>query len=120
MEIANAHLTDKGYILLEFLQENVTLSKNEVVYGWELVRGIDPLKKYPVFLKTAKWSLIDKEARIFVISEIRSRPSVAILVHNLGQKLMGNFAVKLTGNSKNIRIFESESEAISWLVKKTK
>jgi hypothetical protein len=41
-------------------------------------------------------------------------------VHNLGQKLMGNFALKLIGKSKNIRIFESKEDATKWLIDRIK
>lgn len=114
-EIANAHLSSEGYIILEFLQEDITLTKNEVEIGWKKALEIDPLKKHAVCLVTAKWSLLDADARTFVIKEIKSWPSVAIVVHNLGQKLIGNFAIQVTGKSKNIRIFENETDAKIWL-----
>ncbi len=117
---AKAYITPKGYIELEFIEEDVILGVTDVKTGWELAKKLDPLKKHAVYLITAKWSLLDKEARAFVIKEIHSWPFVAILVHNLGQKLMGNFAVNLSGKSKSIKIFENEKLALSWLAEKQK
>lgn len=120
LKTAKAHISEQGYIELEFLEEDTVLTLKDVSIGWELAKKIDSQKKHGVYLKTAKWSLLDKEARNFVITELKSWPIVAILVHNLGQKLMGNFAINLIGGSKNIRIFENETQAISWLLEKQK
>lgn len=101
--------------MLEFFQENTLLTKKEVEFGWSLAKDIDPTRRNAVLLITAPFSLLNDEARKFVISEIKSWPVVSIVVHNLGQKLMGNFALKLVGKSKNIRIFENEEDATIWL-----
>lgn len=113
--IAHAYLETQGYLVLHFFQENVSLSQEEVEYGWQLVHQLDPHKKHGVLLITAPYSLLNDDARKFVIKEIKSWPFVSIVVHNLGQKLMGNFALKLIGKSKNVRIFENKEDATIWL-----
>lgn len=116
--IANAKLNPLGYIELSYFQQDITLSLSEVKYGWDLAEALDPEKKTGVYLKTAPWSLLDKEARNYAIHEIKARPFVAILVHNLGQRLMGNFVVSLTGKSTRVKIFEKDDTAKTWLLEK--
>jgi hypothetical protein len=83
-------------------------------------QAIDPARKHAVLLITAPFSLLNDEARKFVVSEIKAWPVVSIVVHNLGQKLLGNFALKLVGKSKNIRIFENKQDATKWLIDRIK
>ncbi|HQQ93293.1 MAG TPA: hypothetical protein PLQ93_01965 [Bacteroidia bacterium] len=114
-KVARASLHRDGYLELEFLEEDITLDKKDVEAGWKEALILDPQKIKAVYLKTAKWSLIDNKAINHVISEIKARPKVAILVHNLSQKLMGNFTLNLLGKSKNTKLFDSDSEARNWL-----
>jgi hypothetical protein len=116
--IASARLIDGKYIELRFLREDVSLSKDEVTQGWMEANRLDPSKKFPVLLITAKWSLPENEAFKQILSEINSRPLVAIVVHDLSQRLVGNFTLNLTGKSKNIKLFDEDTDARKWLLKK--
>jgi len=116
-QIARARLIDRRYIELEFLKEDVSLSKEDVVRGWFEANSLDPDKKFPVLLLTAKWSLPENEAFKQILSEINSRPMVAVVVHNLSQRLVGNFTLNISGKSKNIKLFDEASAARDWLLK---
>jgi hypothetical protein len=114
-EIASANLLPEGIIELIFLQENVTLTKGDVSIGWAMAESLDKNKNTPVLLKTGAWTLLDQDAREFAINEMKLWPRVSVLVHNLGQKLLGTVAIKWMGQSSSIKLFESEKEALNWL-----
>jgi hypothetical protein len=114
-EIASANLLPEGIIELIFLQENVTLTKGDVSTGWALAESLDKNKNTPVLLKSGAWTLLDQDAREFAINEMKFWPRVSVLVHNLGQKLLGTVAIKWMGQSSSIKLFESEKEALNWL-----
>lgn len=114
-EVAQANITTQGYLELEFLQENVTLTKDEVDLGWSYAKELNPSKNMGVILKTAKYSLLDNEARRHAMKEMETWYKVAIVVSNLGQRIMGKVAIKMLSSSRNIRIFDSEDAAIRWI-----
>ncbi len=76
------------------------------------------LKKFhliKILIKTGKWTLLDKDARNYVMNEIKQWPKVAVITSNTGQKLMGQIVINLTGYKNKIKLFESEVKAIEWL-----
>lgn len=117
-EIATANLSDNDYIELTFLRENITLDINEVIVGWEKAKKISPDKKAMILLKTGKWTLLEKEARNYVMNELKTWPAVAVVVDSLGQRLMGQVIINMTGNSKQIKLFDNEVNAKTWLIEK--
>ena len=115
-QIATAFLVDNKYIELTFLRENITLDKNEVKTGWEKAHKLSSDKKISVLLKTGKWTLLEKEARVYVMSELKTWSRVAIVVDNLGQRIMGQVVINLTGKRSQIKLFENETKAKKWLL----
>jgi len=113
--IAKAEIIEDNYIELEFLRKDITLSAEEVTQGWMEANTLDPEKKFPVLLITAKWSLPENSALKHILREIESRPLVAIVVHDLSQRLVGNFTLNLSGKSKSIKLFDERSEAKKWI-----
>ncbi len=59
--------------------------------------------------------MLDKDARNYVMNEIKQWPKVAVITTNTGQKLMGQIVINLTGYKNKIKLFESEVKAIEWL-----
>ncbi len=59
--------------------------------------------------------MLDKDARNYVMNEIKQWPKVAVITSNTGQKLMGQIVINLTGYKNKIKLFESEVKAIEWL-----
>jgi hypothetical protein len=114
-EIAIANQSDNDYIELTFLRENITLDVHEVKHGWEKAKKISPDKKAMVLLKTGKWTLLEKESRYYVITELKTWPAVAVIVDNLGQRLMGQVVINMTGKGNHIKLFNNELKAKEWL-----
>lgn len=117
-EVAHAKVSAQGYIELEFVQEDHTLNESQVGKGWELVQRLDPDRKHPVLLITAPWSLLDNRAIPAVIAEIKKRSFVAIVIHNLSQKLIGNFTLNFGGMGQKARLFTDSEAARKWLLEK--
>lgn len=114
-EIAKAILLEHHLIELVFLQENITLDLIDVTLGWEKAKQLSPDKKAMVLLKTGKWTLLEKEAREFVMNEFKTWPAVAVVVDNLGQRLMGQIIINMIRSSNHVKLFDNETKAKEWL-----
>jgi hypothetical protein len=119
-EIAIAKKVNKQLIELIFLQENKTLTLDEVKYGWDLAYQLDSTKNSCVLLKTGEWTLLDREAGQFVFNEMKQWSAVAILVHNSAQKILGSVAIGVIGQTNKLKLFGKETDAIHWLESKMK
>lgn len=117
-EIAIAKPSPDGFIELTFLRENITLDVNEVMYGWGKAQNLSPDKNTMVLLKTGKWTLLEKEAREFVMKELKTWPAVAVVVDNLGQRIMGQVVLNMVGKRNQIKLFDDDVKAKEWLIKK--
>jgi hypothetical protein len=115
IEVAAASKRPDGIIDLTFLQQNFTLVKNEVQLGWQLAIKLDETKGMPILLRTGEWSLLDNEAREYAMKEMNTWPKVAVLVNDLGQKILGSSAIKLFGHPDKMKLFDSEETALEWL-----
>ena len=114
-KIVTANLSNGNLVKLTFLRENITLDVTEVKEGWEKARKLSPEKKAMVLLKTGRWTLLEDDARRYVIRELKTWPAVAIVVDNLGQRIMGQVVINLTGKRNQIKLFECETKAAEWL-----
>lgn len=63
---------------------------------------------------TAKEMLLSKEARQELLIGLKKWKKIAVVVHNLGQKIMGNFIIKLFLGHP-FKTFSSKEEALEWL-----
>lgn len=117
-ETSIAKLQENGFIELVFLRENITLDVNEVKEGWGKAQLISPDRSKTVLLKTGKYTLLSKEAREYVMNELKTWPAVAVVVDNIGQRLMGQFIINLTGRKNKISLFDNEHKAKNWLLQK--
>lgn len=120
IDVATANLSVEGIIHLTFLREDITLDVNEVIAGWEMAHALSPDKTAFVLLKTGRWTLLEKEARDFVMSELQTWPAVAIVVDNMGQRVMGQVVINMTGKGNKIKLFDAEDKAKEWLLQKLK
>ncbi|MCA0428889.1 MAG: hypothetical protein LCH32_00140 [Bacteroidetes bacterium] len=114
-EIVKVSIIENKIIELNFLQENITLTVEQVKLGWDYAKEISPTKSLNVLVKTGKWTLLEKDARDYVMNEFKLWPKVAVIVSNFGQKIMGQIIINLTGNKQKIKLFDNETKAIDWL-----
>lgn len=112
---SEARLLNHNLVELSFLRQNITLDVSEVREGWEKALHLSPGKRALVLLKTASHTLLEKEAREYVMKELQTWPGVAIVIDGLGQRLMGQFVINMTGNRNKIKLFECRHKALEWL-----
>jgi hypothetical protein len=114
-EIVKVSIIENEIIEMHFLQENITLSLLQVKLGWDYATKLSPNKSSKILIKTGKWSLLEKEARDYVMNEFKQWPKIAVIVSNTGQRIMGQIIINLSANKLKIKLFENETKAIFWL-----
>lgn len=86
----------------------------------EIVSAIEEIgkgKKFPLLIKTLKYTLPSPEARAY-IATVESDPfasAEAYVIQSFSQKLVGNMYIKFNKPARPTRIFTSEEKAVEWL-----
>jgi hypothetical protein len=75
---------------------------------------LDGKLKY-LYVVTGEYTLLSKEARAQVVKEAEIWDKQAVLIHNLAQRIMGNFVIKRIGLKNKMQLFTKENEALKWL-----
>ena len=112
---ASADIMDNAIIKLTFLRPKITLTKEEVMCGWQMAIDHDPERKSKILLVTAEDSLLDKGARKAAFEEKEKWHKVAMVIHNTGQVLMAKMSISKFTPSSNTMVFNNEKEALVWL-----
>lgn len=68
-----------------------------------------------LYVVTGEFTLLSKEARVQVNKEAQVWDKQAVLIHNLAQRIMGNFLIKKNGLNNKMKLFTNEKDALSWL-----
>lgn len=118
---ANASIEqiDDGILKLSFTRPGITLTKKEVMCGWQLAIDFDPKRRSKILLVTAEGSLLDKAARKDAFEEKEKWPKVAMIIHDTGQVLMAKIAITRHTPSSNTKTFTNEKDALLWLHQET-
>lgn len=74
-------------------------------------------RKYAVLFVTPSMGVMTKEARAFVAGALVNRNAVAkaVVIRNLGMRMMTSFFIKFNKPVVEHRIFDKEEDAIAWL-----
>ncbi len=74
-------------------------------------------RKYAVLFVTPTMGVMTKEARAFASGPLVNRNAVAkaVIIKNLGMRMMFSFFIKFNKPIVEHRLFEKEPEAIAWL-----
>lgn len=77
-------------------------------------------RRYAVMFVTPSMGVMTKEGRIFASGPLVNRNAVAkaVVIKNLGMRMMTSFFIKFNKPLVEHRIFEKEEEAINWLCSK--
>ena len=116
---ATAEIVDETTIELTFTRPGITLTKMEVMCGWNLAIQLDPERKRNILLITAPESLLNEAARIAAFEEKTKWPLVAMVVHNLGQTIMARMSMNKHCSAFNTKVFSTSEEARLWLSQKS-
>ena len=106
-----------GIIHVHYLENLINLQESKEIFY--TIREHSPWEVSPLFISGETFTSLDKEAKVFFAGEevLKHCSCVAVLVKNIGQKLLTNFYFKLIKTNTPTRFFSSESEAIIWAIK---
>ncbi len=86
----------------------------------EIVAAVEEIgngKKFPLLIKSQKYTLPSAEARAYIATP-ESNPfasAEAYVIQSFSQKLVGNIFISFNKPARPTRIFTSEEKAIEWL-----
>jgi glutaredoxin-related protein len=103
-----------GIIHLHYLDHLLVLEESKELFM--TIRENSPWNVCPLYINGETFSGMDIESKAFFASEevLKHCSSVAVLVRNIGQKILTNFYFKLIKSKIPTRFFSSEAEAIKW------
>jgi hypothetical protein len=121
-EIVYSHskifLRPDGIVVIDVRDEGIIGKQivEEIVNAVEKITGG---KAAPNLILTRPGAMVDKEAREFSSSPRGMQFTVAdaMVIHNLPQKVVANFYLRINRPEKPTRFFSDEEEAITWLKK---
>ena len=113
---ASVSLADKNLVRIS-VYENVEILKEDIVEINEAKKKLVGTSPYVVVFITPVYGSITGEARAFsaTIEVYHNAIAKAIVVPNLGQRLVASFFIKFNKPPAPTKIFGTEREAIGWL-----
>lgn len=117
-ELSSATISLRNDRIIQYsIKSNITVSEKDSNEMVDAAGELGGFKKFPILIIAGKHSLADKEAREFAASKEGTKyaVSVAFVVKNLAQKILGNAYIKINKPIVPTRIFDSEEKAVEWL-----
>ena len=83
----------------------------------DALRTITHGKPHPVLKVPGKHANIDKDSRTYMATDEALQYSIAeaVIIRNMAQRIIGNFYLKFDRPKKPVRLFDSMTEAETWL-----
>jgi hypothetical protein len=115
-----AELKFDGQQTLEIIMlENIELTILNVKQTFEKTKSLTSGKKVKVLLdlRGLQFSYIPSEVMDYMAKSAfnKYQEAVAILIEGLGQKLLGNFYMKIVKPDVQTKVFTCNNEALKWL-----
>ena len=116
--VVQLDLYDNGIIEMNWSHELDIIQKDHLVLVKQLVEIIGEGKKCPVFVATFNFLNITEDAKKYAASDDAQEFTLAnaVLIDNLGKKLMFNFFVALNKPKTPTKGFITKEKAIDWLL----
>ena len=73
---------------------------------------------YPCLIIPSQYALPDTEGRKLIEKELAKFPCVAVVLDSLAQRILMSFVASVIGKTK-MKVFNDETLAIKWLLKKS-
>lgn len=107
----------KGDIVKMVPNENIEMDVNDLEEIQKIKFEMVGERKYAVLFVTPSMGVMTKEARAFVAGALVNRNAVAkaVVIRNLGMRMMTSFFIKFNKPVVEHRIFDKEEDAIVWL-----
>ncbi len=107
----------KGDIVKMVPNENIEMDVKDLEEIQKIKFEMVGERKYAVLFVTPSMGVMTKEGRAFASGALVNRNAVAkaIVIQNLGIRMMASFFIKFNKPVVEHRIFDKEEEAIAWL-----
>ena len=107
----------KGDIVKMVPNENIEMDVKDLEEIQKIKFKMVGERKYAVLFVTPNMGVMTKEARAFVAGPLVNKNAVAkaIVIKNLGIRMMASFFIKFNKPVVEHRIFDREAEALEWL-----
>ncbi|MDF2436581.1 MAG: hypothetical protein K0Q95_957 [Bacteroidota bacterium] len=115
-DISLIQLRDDGLVKVTMQDEaEVTLTESRKIF--EHVRSFATKKELFVLVIGGKHGTVTKEAREFAGSDEASSTTIAeaVVTPSLSQKLLVNFLLRFYNPKRELKLFNTEEAAVSWL-----
>lgn len=111
------HILLGNNIIKVIVNDGANLSVEDMEKIRDLNNTIMEGKKYAVLVDAGDFALISPEAREAIAKPEFSENALgkAILVRNIGQRLVGNVYLNFNKPAMQTRLFKNEAEAMQWL-----
>jgi hypothetical protein len=108
-------------IVENVVKEGVVIDKTDIVQLIKANKKMCASTKHCVLITSNSFASITKEARKLSAGKKSQQPkqvvAKAVVVNNLGHKLIGNFYVNVNKPNIKTKIFSERTKAIDWLQK---
>ncbi|MDZ4663359.1 MAG: hypothetical protein SGJ15_00640 [Bacteroidota bacterium] len=107
----------KGDIVKIVPHENIEMDVKDLEEIQKIKFELFGNRKYAVMFVTPDMGVMTKEGREFASGPLVNRNAVAkaVVIKNLGMRMMSSFFIKFNKPVVEHRLFENEEEAIQWL-----
>lgn len=107
----------KGDIVKMVPHENIEMDEKDLEEIQKIKFELVGERKYGVMFVTPDMGVMTKEGRAFASGPLVNKNAVAkaVVIKNLGMRMMTSFFIKFNKPLVEHRIFEKEEEAIHWL-----
>ncbi|MBK6523044.1 MAG: hypothetical protein KBG47_01600 [Bacteroidia bacterium] len=107
----------KGNIVKIVPHENIEMDVKDLEEIQKIKFDLVGERKYAVMFVTPDMGVMTKEGRAFASGPLVNRNAVAkaIVIKNIGMRIMASFFIKFNKPLVEHRLFEKEEDAIQWL-----
>ena len=105
------------FIKLQDHRSDTTISKFEIQQMMAEVEKHRNAEKIFLLVVTGENTMLTNEAREYITHLAKSKTfKIGIIIHDLAQRIMGNFVIHLLNNRTILQLFTNEKDAKKWLL----
>lgn len=105
----------EGGILLFDYHDNIVIELSDVKEAFELYVEHSHRYSYRVLISFGKFATMEVDARRYTENKTMPTPALAVVLHNLAQRMIGRFYQLLRKDKHPLKFFKSKEEAFLWL-----
>jgi len=114
---AEFYINDEGIIIAEYHEEDFTLEKEDAIRVINNIKSLAKGNITPSLFIASKGFSSTNEAREYFVKNLPKNDisALALVISSLGQKIIGNFFIKVQKPNIPTKIFKTKEEALIWL-----